>query len=80
MTCGHLEDFRQVPMQIVHILRRRPEREFAVMTELSETCMLFESEVSAAFVEGNIFADMVGFGKPCFHTAEFVNLSSMDIA
>ena len=75
-----MQHFCQVPVQIVHILRARPKCEFAVMAELGETCMLFQSKVSAAFIEGDVFSNVVGLGKARFHTAEFIDLSSMDIA
>src|SRR5438876_8751733 len=80
MTARQAEHFGQVPMQIVHVLGGSPERELAVMAELRQACMLFQREVGAAFVERDVFADEVGIGKACFHVAEFVNLSPMDIA
>src|SRR5437773_2724512 len=80
MTCRESEHFGQVPMQIVHVLGGSPERELAVMAELRQARMLFQREVGAAFVERDVFPDEVGIGKACFHVAEFVNLSPMDIA
>ena len=56
-------------MQIVHILRASPKCEFAVMAELGQTCMLFQSKVSAAFIEGDVFSNVVGLGKAGLHTA-----------
>ena len=50
------------------------------MTELSQTRMLFESQVSAAFIKGNVFPNVVGLSKAGFNAAEFVSLPSMDIA
>jgi hypothetical protein len=42
--------------------------------------MLFQSEVSAAFIESDVFSSVIGLGKARFDTAEFVDLPSMDIA
>ena len=80
MTGRQAEHFGQVPMQIVHVLGGSPERELAVMAELRQACMLFQGEVGAAFIERDVFPYEVGIGKACFHVAEFVNLSAMDIA
>src|SRR5262245_23230718 len=79
-TCRHLQHLCNVPVQIVHILGGSPECEFAVMAELSQTRMLFQSEVSAAFIEGDVFASVIGLSKARFDTAEFVDLFSMDVA
>src|SRR2546428_10234685 len=80
MTGRQAEHFGQVPMQIVHVLGGSPERELAVMAELRQACMLFQSEVGTAFIERDVFPDEVSLGEACFHVAEFVNLSPMDIA
>src|SRR5215470_7967628 len=79
-TRWHLQHVCNVPVQIVHILSGSPECEFAVMTELSQTRVLFQREVSAAFIEGDVFASVVGLSKARFDTAEFVDLPSMNIA
>src|SRR3989442_11633162 len=80
MTRRHLQHFCEMPVQIVHVLCGSPKSEFSVMTELGETRMLFQSKMSAAFVESDVFSNMVGFGEACVHTAELIDLSSMDIA
>src|SRR5438876_8740181 len=80
MTGSKSEHFGEMPMQVVHVLGGSPERELAVMAELRQACMLFQSEVSAAFIERDVFPDEVGIGKARFHVTEFVNLSPMDIA
>src|SRR3989442_4331256 len=80
MTGRKPEHCGQVPMQVVHVLSGSPERELAVMAELGEACVLFQSEVRAALIESDVFAYEVGIGKTCFHIAEFVDLSSMDVS
>src|SRR5438132_2833525 len=80
MTGRQSEHFGQMTMQVVHVLRGSPQRELAVMAELRQACMLFQGEVGAAFIERDVFPDEVGIGKACFHVAEFVSLSPMDIA
>src|SRR5215831_3659339 len=79
-TRRHFQHFCHVPVQIVHVLRGSPECEFAIVAVLGQTCMLFQSKMSAAFIEGEVFANVIRFGKACCDTAEFVDLSAMDIA
>src|SRR5215510_5036974 len=79
-TSRHLQHFCHVPVQIVHILRGSPKCEFAVMAELGETRMLFQSKVSAAFIESDVFTSVIGLSKARLYTSEFVDLSSMDIS
>src|SRR5262245_33048817 len=50
------------------------------MAELGKARMLFQSKVRAALVKCDVFPNEIGFGETCFHVAEFIRLSSMDIA
>src|ERR1019366_9099194 len=67
-------------MQIVRVLGGAPEGELAVMAELSDAGMLFQSKVGAALIKGNVFPDRVGLGEACLYVAEFVDLCPMDVA
>src|SRR5262245_27884093 len=69
-----------VAVQTVHIRRGSPKCEFAVMAELGQTRMLFQSKVSAAFIERDVFTSVIGLSKARPDTSEFVDLPSMDIS
>ena len=72
--------FGQRLVQIVHVLRARPKREFAVMTALGHAGVLLQRQMGTALIKGDVFPDEVGLGKAGFHVAEFIDLSPMDIA
>ena len=72
--------FGQRLVQIMHVLRARPQRELAVRAALGHAGVLLQRQMGAALVKGDVFADEVGLGKACVHVAEFVDLPPMDIA
>ncbi len=76
----HLQRPRQLAMQIVRILRARPEGELAVAVAGGERGVLLHRQMGVALVEEDVLEYVVRFGQCLLDVAELERLIAMDVA
>ena len=76
----HLQHARQLAMQVVRILRARPERQLAVALDRGERGVLLHRQVGVALVEEQVLEYVVGLRQRLLDVAELEGLVAMDVA
>ena len=76
----HREHLRERPVHVVRRLRRGPERELPVGTEVGDRSVLLEGEMGVAFVEVDVVVDAVRPGETLVEVAELHRDELVDVS
>jgi hypothetical protein len=75
-----LQHARELPVQIVRVLRARLHQELAVALDRSERGLLLHRQVRVALVEEQVLEDVVRIRQRFIDVAELVGLVAVDVA
>ena len=80
MRGRHLQHARELPMQVMRILRARPEHQFAVALACGERGVLLHGHVVVALVEEQVLEYVLRLRQRLLHVAELERLVAVDVA